>query len=477
MNRNILSATILSMVAAAGLFFASSCTKTEYEQLKRPYADIERFAVAGYGTLDSIPAVISNDTIFVYWNPKAAQPGKVKPVIAISKGAVISPASGEEVDFSDQTVYTVTGEDGTTRQYRLKPVLNIAIPALFSATTARTWSATGPIVINGEYFLSTGNKQDVRVYAQRIRDGLEFDLTVDTATLTSTSINAYLPEFTSDLDTGAHRIYIKVGNFASNVAPIWLSQPPLTEIVETKRINRIGNLKLGEEFEIAFTPKENWKVAFEKYYAAANFISYNIGLQKVVPGQVINGKHYLVPADYVTVLGPGRFKVKMDPSFFGEHVSSRIFGGFVLYGGVNGPLASGGTTSYQFEFDAGLMQVVLEEVVYTEMNFQQEGQQISRGQQLTVDYTFTTEAFRITYQGKLNLVQLGFEDLQTGNYSTIDISAANITDNGTQVKFAIPATADVVGKSLVLIGTRFSGGGRNLVTSRKTLTNAAVVKD
>ena len=38
------------------------------------------------------------------------------PTIAISEGALISPESGVERDFTNAVIYTVTAEDGTTTQ-------------------------------------------------------------------------------------------------------------------------------------------------------------------------------------------------------------------------------------------------------------------------------------------------------------------------------------------------------------------------
>jgi hypothetical protein len=473
MKKNI-AYTFFGLMA---LLAFSACSKTEYEQLKRPYNDIERFAIAGYGGLDSIPAVISNDTIFIYWNPDATPPEKITPAIAVSPGASILPASGTQVAFADTTTFTVTGEDGAKRKYVLKPVFNLAIPTLFSTTTNRTWSATAAIVINGEYFLSTKDKKDVRVYAQRVRDGFEYDLTIDTATLTSTRINAYLPKFTSDMDTGAHRIYIKVGNFASNVAPIYLSQPPLSEIISFTKLDRIGNFKLGESVDFEFIPKDDWKVAFEKYYVPANFNAYSMGLQKIALGQSINGRTYALPAEYLTVLGVGKFRIKLDPAFFTEHVSSRLYGGSLSYKNVNGINGGGGTTNYQFAFNAGITDVILEEVIYATLAFQQEGQQVSRGQQLTINYTFTTEAYRTTYAGKALTVHAGFRDPKTGAYTFIE-NATVLSDNGSQVTFTIPATAataDAVGKELAVVGINFRGAAvRTNVLPRQVLTNTTI---
>lgn len=96
-----------------------SCTKTEYEQLKRPYNDIHSFSIAGYSELDSIRASIVDNNIIIYWNEDIEHPNKIRPTITLPKGASISPESGVEVDFSENVTYTVTAEDGTVREYTL----------------------------------------------------------------------------------------------------------------------------------------------------------------------------------------------------------------------------------------------------------------------------------------------------------------------------------------------------------------------
>jgi hypothetical protein len=479
MKRTTSYLNIASLIAAAAcIFFFQACRKTEYENIKRPYAEIERFAIAGYNGIDSIPAVIADDTIFIYWNPDADHPENIRPHIVVSTGATITPASGEQVSFSGQTVYTVTAEDGSVKKYTLKPVFNIPVPTLFNVTAARTWSATTPIVINGEYFLSTGDVKDIRVYAQRLRDGFEFDLPLDTPNITATRINAYLPKFTAEFDTGAHRIYVKVGEFASNVAPIWISQPPLTEIISAVIPDRIGNLKLNEELTLQFVPKEEWEVAFDKYYGPEKLSTFSLGLQPIILGGSANGTSFTIPEEYLTASERGKVKIKLDPTFFAAHISKRIFGGTIRHTGVSSINGTGGFSNYQFTTTSipQLMELRVEETIYADLSFQQEGQQINSGQELTINYSFSNEEYRASYQGRANQVQLGFRDA-SGVLTTVIIPATGITDNGTQVKFAIPTTAAVAGKSLVMVGVNLAHATntRLAVLPRHTITQNTVI--
>lgn len=200
------------------------CTKTKYENEKRPYNNIETFVVKGYAG-DSINAVINEGTIIVYWAAEAAMPATIKPVIAVSAHATISPASGTEVAFSDTTVYKVTAENGSVQTYRLKPVINRAVPKIsaIAPNNLHFFSDTN-VTISGEYFLS-GGVDDVHVYAQRLRDGFEFDLLINYSKLTMTNITAYLPRYSPLLDTGAHKIWVKVGNRVSESKDIMIRIP------------------------------------------------------------------------------------------------------------------------------------------------------------------------------------------------------------------------------------------------------------
>ncbi|MGE9313636.1 hypothetical protein ACLOAU_18435 [Niabella sp. CJ426] len=456
----------------------SACTKTEYEQLKRPYAEIERFTIGGYGDLDSIPGVIHGDSILIYWNAKNTPPATVKPSIILSGGATIAPASGAEVPFGEATTYTVTAEDGSVRKFILKPVFNGAVPTVITMTSVRTWSATTPIAITGEYFLTTGNAKDIKLYAQRVRDGFEFDIPFDTAAVTATRINAYLPQFTSELDTGAHRIYVKVGDFSSNVAPIWLSQPILSEIIKTVDISNRGSISLGDEVEFTFTPKPEWKLAFERYYRKENFGSLNIGLIKIVPGQVINGQNYAMPAGLVTQQEPGVIKAKIDPVFFDTHRNSILFGGVIRYNNVSSINGTGGFTNYQFTISeyTALYQPVIEEVKYANVSLQQEGQSITRGQLLSLNYAFTQSEYT-AQNTTLVAVRLKFKNKTTDTYTDITVPATSVTDNGAQLQFAIPTTANVVGQSLVAIGMylRSNVNLRINIEPRKIITAETIV--
>jgi len=203
------------------------CSKTEYEYEKRPYKNIESFVLMGY-TGDSINATVNNGNIIVYWAAEAALPKTIKPVIAVSAHATISPASGTEVSFSSETVYKVTAEDGSVQTFRLKPVINHAVPRISSISPNNLhWISSTQVTVSGEYFL-TGDTADVHVYAQRLRDGFEFDLPIDYTKISMTSITANLPAYADIQDTGLHKIFVKIGDRVSDEKEVTLRMPDIS---------------------------------------------------------------------------------------------------------------------------------------------------------------------------------------------------------------------------------------------------------
>lgn len=217
--------TALLLVCGVSLLLVS-CAKTAYEYEKKPYKNIESFALSGYAG-DSINAVINGEEIIIYWAAEAALPATIKPVIAVSPNATISPASGTAVPFTDKTIYTVTAEDGTTKTYHLKPALNHPIPKISAISpVSLAWISDTQVNVSGEYFLS-GARSDVHVYAQRLKDGFEFDLPIDDSRLTMTNITANLPAYTTQLDTGLHKIWVKIGSRVSDAKQVNIHIPNL----------------------------------------------------------------------------------------------------------------------------------------------------------------------------------------------------------------------------------------------------------
>lgn len=451
--------TGLLIALMMGVFFTLSCQKTKYEQIKRPYSDIQHFSLAGYGDLDSINAVISGDSIVVYWNAGVASPTKIKPTIAVSNGATISPASGQEVDFSEATVYTVTAEDGTKREYKLKPVFNVAIPVLFSMPVRYRWAQMTPLTILGEYFFSTGDASTIKVYAQRVRDGFEFDIPIDVAQTTATQINARLPLMTAELDTGLHRIYVKVGNFASNSMEVYLARPSIYNdqlmVTSAAIAEPAPPLKLGDSLTIVWNINGLSPDVFERFYPQSNIVNLWLYMQNPAGnGELVE----LSSTDYV--VSGNKIKVHLGGSL-------GIVGYFVRNIIIRRDQTAGESgTEYTYEVvGSEKIRIHNEQGVIpgddfetngsATLQFVQAGQEIRAGQELRVNYSFSNETIRSNYTGNIKEVELIFRNTRTGavggRYTSVIM---NETDHNGHITFAIPSNRQSTLANSALYGIR-----------------------
>jgi hypothetical protein len=190
---------------------AQSCRKTEYEYEKRSENDIRQFVIVG-STGDSVKCLINADTINVYWNPDVALPTTIRPIIAVSEKATVSPASGESVALNENTTFSVTAENGQTRTYRVKIVYAMPIPNVSSATDKIIWMNSTQINIYGEYFLANTDTAAISAYLRRTSDGLEIPLELQRNRITNYSIVANLPEFSAEQEVGLHQLFVKTGD-------------------------------------------------------------------------------------------------------------------------------------------------------------------------------------------------------------------------------------------------------------------------
>ncbi len=282
----------LKIILYSLLFFTVACSKTEYETIKRPYNDIVKFSVAGYGNLTSLNAAISGDEIRIYWNSDSPLPAVIKPIILVSDGATVSPASGAEVTFSENTTYMVTAEDGSTRTYKVKAIVQQPSPLLnnffVSEYGNRLMWVEGPdFKLLGEYFLST-DLEKVKVYGQRIKDGFEFDFEFDKNTATSTSIPVKMPKFTLEQDTGWHRIWLKVGELKSNYVDVYIEQPYPRNMQRTLSLVEEGQpVKLGQELTVNYAFTDEFNGAVARYYNK-NFVSAYLSIQGIPTANGLN---------------------------------------------------------------------------------------------------------------------------------------------------------------------------------------------
>lgn len=455
------------------------CNKTEYEQLKQPYNDIEHFTLAGYNDLDSINGVIVDNEIIVYWNADVEHPETIRPTISISPAATISPASGEEVAFSESTVYTVTAEDGTARSYQLKPVFNETIPKLISAPALHEWRDENPISITGEYFLAVGDFSTIKVYGMRIRDGFEFDIPIDEEQSSSTKLVVNLPKLTAELDTGAHRIYVKVGEFESNYMETWLYSPGLNYVFEDDPIiYRHGDLYFEEDFTFEVTVKEGMEEIAARYYNNDNLTRAGLSTYplngyastRYIPTDKMDIVSY--PADY-------KYVVKLSEEVFGEYADHTISAVALQFPRIIQGQTYNVTRTFEWNYEVHQqLRASLRRSDYVPdaaLVLEQEGQQLSLGQELTINYTFGTETLHNQFARYLSYVWLVVRDEDTGIEQVIRLD--DVTNDSEQAKITatIPSDrTDVQGKTVTSAALEFYRYGTGYSYPRVRLNNTTI---
>ncbi len=102
----------LLLVLSISCLTLSGCIK---KKLLNPEADILSFQLDPSDITANTVIDESSRKIFIYLNTDAYQNG-VTPVLEITKGAVVSPASGTHIEFDQTVYYTVTSESGANKK-------------------------------------------------------------------------------------------------------------------------------------------------------------------------------------------------------------------------------------------------------------------------------------------------------------------------------------------------------------------------
>jgi hypothetical protein len=239
------------------LIIATSCKKTEYEHEKSPYNNIKQFIIAG-STGDSTKCLISGDSIIIYWNPDVALPANITPSIVVDGKATISPASGATVPFNENTMYTVTAENGDVKTYRINVVLSMPIPAISRVSTPLTWLNSSQIYIYGEYFLANNDTSEIEAYMQRVSDGFEIPLELVRSRTTNYTLVANLPEFTAEQDTGLHKLFVKTGERVSPGIDVQLLTPSISYVTRESSFVQDGqDIHAGDWLTINYTATDS----------------------------------------------------------------------------------------------------------------------------------------------------------------------------------------------------------------------------
>jgi hypothetical protein len=115
-------------------------------------ADILAFVVDGELTTAWIDAESAQVTSTV---KETVDITKISPEITISEGATINPASGEDVDFTNQVTYTVTAQDGTVKEWKVSVIpVSYTLKSIYDIQYTTDESGNSPVV--GANILTSG---------------------------------------------------------------------------------------------------------------------------------------------------------------------------------------------------------------------------------------------------------------------------------------------------------------------------------
>lgn len=99
------------------LLALASCKKEDNKVYK---AEIISFTTKDASGEPIKGALTEKNEIVFYWPPEQNLPDSIAPVIKISEGSTVKPASGTKVAFNNQTSFTVTSQTGEVKAYKIK---------------------------------------------------------------------------------------------------------------------------------------------------------------------------------------------------------------------------------------------------------------------------------------------------------------------------------------------------------------------
>ena len=237
--------TILGLISLA---LWGGC-KTEYPDL--PYAEIETFTIEdAYG--EPLHAVIKGEEIIIYWTPLEDEPESISPVIKVSEGASIAPASGEEVPYTAETQYTVTAQDGTKKTYNLRTEGGQPVPYINSIPFKEIY-INSSFVIRGDYFQPDAAKTKVYLLAGQ----QEYEMT-EFSYLTNSNLSVIIP-ITTELDTGFYNVKVVTGRYT--LLPqdeVHLNAPYLSLLLDKTKLPPT-TINPGQTFSLYFTHEQALK--------------------------------------------------------------------------------------------------------------------------------------------------------------------------------------------------------------------------
>lgn len=258
-----------------------SACKKEYEDF--PYADIVSFTIKDADG-NPLKAVIDEKNLTIYWPSGQAVPDNIVPTIVVSERANVSPASGQSVAFKETTRFVVTAQNGTTKEYLIKkvinqPLLKINISSGISVYNTKNFVNRGSnINVTGDNIIA--NKEQTKAFLVNTANNTEKEIAIATITpiALSVTVDNTIPDGTYQLKivSGQRSVVFErafgVTDSRPVITPIELSAIKLT-------------LKLGEEFVLNGTNRIELVNKFSISNAATKQ-TYDLIIKETKTGQL-----------------------------------------------------------------------------------------------------------------------------------------------------------------------------------------------
>lgn len=282
------------------LSILGSCKK-EYAEF--PYADIVSFTIKDTNG-EPVKAVIDEKSLTIYWPSNQAAPDNIVPTITVSDRASVSPASGTSVAFKETTKFVVTAQNGTTKAYVIKKVINQPLLKLNLSSGISVYNTKnfvtrgGRINVTGDNIIAS--KDQTKAYLVNTSTNAEKEITI--ATITPIAISATVDETVAD---GIYKLKIVSGIRSvtfENTFGVTYGRPNITP-VEMSVIKL--TFKLGEEFTLKGTNRIELLTKFSIRNATSKQL-YDLIIKETKTGQLTlkipdnlpTGKYDLYSYDY-----------------------------------------------------------------------------------------------------------------------------------------------------------------------------------
>ncbi|SFA39507.1 hypothetical protein SAMN04488511_101458 [Pedobacter suwonensis] len=263
-------------------FSIFSACKKEYEDF--PYADIVSFTVKDANG-EPVKAVIDDKNLTIYWPSGQTVPDHITPAIVVSERASVSPASGQSVAFKETTKFVVTAQNGTTKAYLIKMVINQPL--------LKINISSGVLVYNTKNFVNRGSninvtgdniiasKEQTKAFLVNTANSTEKEVAIAAISpiALSVTVDNTVPDgiYQLKIVSGLRSVVLErsfgVANGRPTITPVELSAIKLT-------------LKLGEEFVLTGANRIELINKFS-IRNAANKQIYDLMIKETKTGQLI----------------------------------------------------------------------------------------------------------------------------------------------------------------------------------------------